>query len=171
MTEPAPVYCINHPGVETSLRCKTCGAPICARCAVLTPTGYSCKTCLRTIQKRFETARWYDFVLGALAAFFLSFLTSLLISFIATFTFFIIWLIVVAAASSISAGIAEVLRFVTGKRRSRALFVTLLVAFILGAVPILLLNLFNWIGLVFQVIYLVVGTPIIYYRLSGIHLR
>ena len=38
----APTYCANHPGVETSLRCNKCGKPICAKCAVRTPTGYRC---------------------------------------------------------------------------------------------------------------------------------
>lgn len=60
----APTYCANHPGVETSLRCNKCGKPICARCAIRTPTGYRCKECVRGQQKIFETAEWYDYALG-----------------------------------------------------------------------------------------------------------
>ena len=57
MIEPnAPVYCANHPGVETSLRCNKCGKPICAKCAIRTPTGYRCKECVRGQQRIFETA-------------------------------------------------------------------------------------------------------------------
>ena len=60
----APVYCANHPGVETSLRCNNCGKPICARCAIHTPTGYRCAECVRGQQKIFNTARWVDYLLG-----------------------------------------------------------------------------------------------------------
>ena len=38
----APTYCANHPTVETTLRCNKCGKPICAKCAIRTPTGYRC---------------------------------------------------------------------------------------------------------------------------------
>ncbi len=48
-----PTYCANHPGVETSLRCNKCGKPICAKCAVRTPTGYRCKECVRGQLKDF----------------------------------------------------------------------------------------------------------------------
>ncbi len=80
MTEPStPVYCANHPGVETSLRCNHCGKPICAKCAVRTPTGYRCRECVRSQQKLFETAVPLDFVLGFFTAAILSFLASLLV--------------------------------------------------------------------------------------------
>ena len=52
----APIYCANHPAVETTLRCNRCGKPICAECAVRTPTGYRCKECVRGQQKIFDTA-------------------------------------------------------------------------------------------------------------------
>jgi hypothetical protein len=64
MTVEAPkMYCANHPNVETSLRCNKCEKPICARCAILTPTGYRCKECVRGQQKVFETAKWLDYPL------------------------------------------------------------------------------------------------------------
>lgn len=40
-----PVYCANHPGVETYLRCGKCDKPICARCRVSTPAGFRCYQC------------------------------------------------------------------------------------------------------------------------------
>src|SRR6187397_2595044 len=41
----APMYCANHPGVETYLRCGKCGKPICAKCRVSTPVGFRCFSC------------------------------------------------------------------------------------------------------------------------------
>jgi hypothetical protein len=40
-----PMYCANHPNVETYLRCGKCGKPICAKCRVRTPVGYRCFEC------------------------------------------------------------------------------------------------------------------------------
>jgi hypothetical protein len=41
----APMYCANHPSVETRLRCGRCGRPICAKCRVSTPAGFRCMQC------------------------------------------------------------------------------------------------------------------------------
>ncbi len=67
-----PLYCVNHPGRETSLRCSVCGAPICTRCAVHTPVGIKCRACIRAQQAVFYTARWYDYPLAGGLAVFLS---------------------------------------------------------------------------------------------------
>ena len=42
--------------------------PICSECAVLTPTGYRCKECVRGQQKVFDTARWIDYPLAIVIA-------------------------------------------------------------------------------------------------------
>lgn len=39
------VPCAQHPSVETYLRCRMCGRPICPRCAVATPEGARCTRC------------------------------------------------------------------------------------------------------------------------------
>ena len=41
------MYCANHPGVETYLRCAKCEKPICAKCRVSTPVGFRCFDCAR----------------------------------------------------------------------------------------------------------------------------
>ena len=46
------------------LRCNRCERPICTECAVLTPTGYRCKECVRGQQKVFDTAKWFDYPLA-----------------------------------------------------------------------------------------------------------
>lgn len=70
--EGKALVCINHPQVKTTLRCNSCGVPICARCAVRTPVGFRCRACIRAQQAIFYTAEWYDYPLAALVALLLS---------------------------------------------------------------------------------------------------
>jgi hypothetical protein len=173
MTEnTTPIYCANHPGVATTLRCNRCGKPICVRCAVRTPTGYRCKECVRGQQKVFITAEWYDYLLGFATAGVLSFLASLLVGLISGVAGFFAWLLVIAAVPTVGVVIAEAVRFVTRRHRARALFLTVVVAVVLGAVPAIVLNLitFSLFGILFQGIFVFVAAPIVYTRLSGIQL-
>ncbi len=43
----APVYCANHPKVETGVSCSSCGKPICPDCMVPAPVGIKCRECAR----------------------------------------------------------------------------------------------------------------------------
>jgi len=164
-------YCANHPGVETTLHCNKCGKPICSRCAVLTPTGYRCKECVRGQQKIFVTAVWYDYLLGFVVAGILSFLASLLAGLVAGIGF-IGWFLIIIGAPSAGAVIAEGVRLATRRHRARALFLTVAAGVVLGALPSILIHLigFNLFGLIFQVIYLILAVPVVYTRLSGIQL-
>ena len=166
-----PVYCANHPGVETSLRCNKCGKPICAKCAIRTPTGYRCKECVRGQLKMFDTALWYDYLLGFVTAVILGFLASLLASLISGLSF-IGWILIIIGAPTAGMIIAEGVRLVTRKHRSRALFITIAAAVVVGALPVILFQLFSlsFFGLIFQGIYLFIATPVVYTRLSGIQL-
>ena len=47
------LYCDNHPGTETRLRCNRCAKPICPKCAVRTPVGYRCEECVRNQQRAY----------------------------------------------------------------------------------------------------------------------
>ena len=167
-----PMYCANHPGVETSLRCKRCGKPICARCAVRTPTGYRCKECVRGQLKIFDTAVWSDYLLGFLTAAILGFLASLLARLVSGLSF-IGWILIIIGAPSAGMVIAEGVRLVTRKHRSRPLFITIAAAVVVGALPVVLIDLItlNVFGLIFQAIYLFIATPVVYTRLSGIQLN
>ena len=168
---PAPVYCANHPGVETSLRCNKCGKPICAKCAVRTPTGYRCKECVRGQQKVFITAEWYDYLLGFGTAGILGFLASLLASLISGLSF-IGWILIVIGAPTAGMVIAEGVRLVTRKHRSRSLFITVAAAVVLSALPIIIIHLLRLdiFTLIFQGIYLFIATPVVYTRLAGIQM-
>jgi len=173
MIEPTtPMYCANHPTVETSLRCNKCGKPICAKCAIRMPTGYRCKECVRGQLRIFDTAVWYDYLLGFLIAGVLGFLASLLASLISRVGF-IGWFLIIIGAPTAGIIIAEGVRLVIRKHRSRALFITIASAVIVGALPVILSQLItlNLFSLIFQGIYLFIATPVVYTRLSGIQLN
>ena len=169
MTET--LFCYVHPTRETALRCNNCERPICAACAVRTPTGYRCKECVRDRQKTFDTAEWYDYALGFIVAAFLSGIGAGLVTLVGSIGFFGL-LIISAGASTVGVVIAEGVRAVNRKRRSRPLFITVAAGVVAVALPVVLFQLFagNIFGIVFQVIYLVIVTPIVYTRLSGIQL-
>jgi hypothetical protein len=171
MTESTTLYCYVHPNRETSLRCNNCNRPICASCAVRTPTGYRCKECVRERQKTFETSEWYDYILGFIVAGALSAVAAFLVTLIGGIGFFG-WIIIFAGAPTAAVMIAEGVRLVTGRRRSRALFITVAAGVVLGALPVILYQVFslNLFGILFQVIYLVIAVPVVYTRLSGIQL-
>src|ERR1051325_6124512 len=165
------LYCYVHPNRETSLRCNNCGRPICAACAIHTPTGYRCKECIKGQQKVFNTSEWYDYVAGFIVAMLLSVVAAFLVTFIGGIGFFG-WFLIAAGAPTAAVAIAEGVRMATGRRRSRPLFMTVAVGMVLGAVPVILYQVLsaNLFGIVFQIIYLVIAVPVVYSRLSGIQL-
>ncbi|RME06029.1 MAG: hypothetical protein D6803_07535, partial [Anaerolineae bacterium] len=130
MTENLTTTCANHPDRPTALRCNRCDKYICSKCAVLTPTGYRCKECVNTQQKVFDTAQWYDYLTGSITAAALAYLAGLIL---VQLSFFVLILGPMAGVA-----IAEAVRFVIRRRRSRRLFITLAAATALGALPHLL---------------------------------
>jgi hypothetical protein len=165
MTET--LFCYVHPTRETALRCNNCERPICASCAMRTPTGYRCRECVKGQQKVFDTSEWQDYLFGFLTAAVLSLLASLLVTLVGGFGIFALFIISIGG-STVGVGIAEAVRLVTRKRRSRSLFMTVAAGMI--ALPVIvfqLLGLDVW-RLIAQAIYLVVATPVMYSRLSGL---
>jgi hypothetical protein len=165
MTEAPPkMYCANHPNIETTLRCNKCEKPICARCAILTPTGYRCKECVRGQQKVFETALWVDYPIIFVVVAILAYLISL-VAF--RLGFFIILLAPIAGGV-----IAEIARLVTRHRRSKRLFILAAVAAVVGCIPLALQFLLNFslLGFVWHAAYTVLMTSALYTRLAGIRI-
>lgn len=165
------LYCENHPNVETTLRCNRCEKPICAKCAVLTETGYRCTDCVRSQQKTFNTATWFDYLLAIGLAAILAYIGSLITSRIGFFTIF------VAPIAGIV--IAEAIRFAIRRRRSKRLFQVTAVATAFGGLFPVLSILFltglsvGFAGLfyfIWPVVYTVLVTSTVYYRLAGIQL-
>lgn len=158
------LFCANHPNTPTSLRCNRCEKPICPQCAVLTPTGYRCKECVRGQQKVFETAISVDyFVIFAIVGV-LSFLGSLLAY---RLGFFVIFL-----APLYGGIIAEVARSATRKRRAKRLYQLAVIAAVLGVLPMLVSVLANMriTAIIWEGVYLVLMTSSLHYRLSGIRI-
>lgn len=169
-----PMFCYVHPQRETLLRCNRCERPICQSCAVLTPTGYRCKECVRGQQKVFETARWWDYPITFITAGVLSYFGSLIAG---LFGFFTILLAPVAGMI-----IAEAVRFVVRRRRSKLIPIVAVVATVLGGlfVPLAsmvfaLLNFYvdaagGLIGLLWPAVYVTLAASTVYYRLKGIRI-
>jgi hypothetical protein len=166
-------YCYVHPDRETMLRCNRCDRPICTACAVLTPTGYRCKQCVRGQLKVFDTAQWIDYPLAILIAGALAFFGSLAAQVLGFFTIFI--------APVVGVIIAEAVRWAVRKRRSRLLFQLAAGGALLGALPLLLIDLigvlfsggggFSLFRLIWPAVYAFLVVSTTYYRLSGIQLR
>jgi len=164
-------FCYNHPDRETLLRCNRCERPICTACAVLTPTGYRCKECVRGQNKVFETARGLDYPVVIVIALVLSVIGSYIASMLGFFTIFI--------APVAGVIIAEAIRWATRKRRSRALFRTATIFAALGGLWLPLMHLINLLagvnfdlmGLVWSSVYVILATSSVYYRLTGIQIR
>ena len=165
------LYCYVHPNRETSLRCNNCNRPICAACAVRTPIGYRCRECVKSHQRTFDTSEWYDYILGFVVAGVLSAIASFLVTLVGGIGF-IGWFLIAAGAPTAAVAIAEGVRLVTRRRRSRPLFITVAIGVVLGAVPVILFQALTlqFFGILFQVIYLIIAVPVVYSRLSGIQL-
>lgn len=172
-TTETTLYCYNHPDRETMLRCNRCGRPICTACAVLTPTGYRCKECVRGQLKTFDTAQWFDYPLSFLIAGIIAYLGAMIASRLGFFTIFI--------APIIGVFIAEAVRWVVRKRRSKLLWRIAAAGVVIGGGLPVLFNLLlvlivgggniSLFALLWPAIYLFLATSTAYYRMSGIQIR
>lgn len=165
-------YCVNHPQTPTGLRCNKCGQPICVKCAVRTPVGYRCRSCVSAQQQIFETALWYDYVIAAVVAAVLGGLAGALL---VNMQFFVFFLAPVAGGLT-----AEVVRAAVRRRRGRRLALAAAGGFVLGCLPLLFMPLFylllgagirGLLGLLWPGVYMVVAASTLYARLRGIDLR
>lgn len=170
MTEQTtPLYCYVHPDRETSLRCNRCERPICVQCAVRTPTGYRCRECVRGQQKIFNTAEWYDYIIGFSLTAILSLIASVILFVISGFIGFFMWFISFAVAGAAGVFIANLTQAALRKRRSKQLFWLVAAGVVVGALPVILFLVFtgNFFSIVWQAIYLFTAAPTVYARLSG----
>ena len=177
MTDDSILFCYVHPDRETLLRCNKCERPICTQCAVLTPTGYRCKECIRSQQKTFETAQSSDLVIAPILAAIIAMIGSFFSRYLGFFTIFL--------APFIGLVIVEVSRWVTQKRRSILLTRLITGAALLGSLPLLMisilrllsffqagagLSLVGLLPLIWQAAYTFLVASSVYYRLAGIRI-
>ncbi len=172
MTETIATTCYVHPGRETTLRCKRCERYICTSCAVGTPTGYMCKECVNERKKTFDTAVWYDYLVGFGVTFILSMIASILVGIASMFIGFYILFIGAGVAGGAGVFIANIAVRVTQKRRSRPLFLSCAAGVAVGALPAGIAMVFfgGGFSLIAIILYAVIVTPIVYSRLAGIQL-
>ncbi len=172
MTEASLIVCKNHPDRETGLRCNRCNDPICSECAIQTPTGYRCPECLRGQQKVFDTTKPQDFIIAFGAATILSYIAALITTRIGFFTIFL--------APFAGTLIAEAVRRLTAKRRSKRLYQTTIAGIVVGALPFLLIPILfiflgrgfgALIGVLWPGLYIFLASSAAYYRMSGIQLK
>ena len=170
MTEETnTLYCYVHPNRETGLRCNRCERPICAQCAIHTPTGYRCKECVRQQQQIFNTAEWYDYFIGFGVAAVLSLIASIILLVISGFIGFFMWFVSFAIAGAAGAFIANITQSALRKRRSKQLFWLTAAGVVAGAIPVILFLLFtgSFFSIIWQGIYIVTAAPTVYARISG----
>lgn len=163
-TDLPKIYCANHPNVETTLRCNNCEKPICPKCAVLTPTGYRCKECVRGQQKTFNTAVWIDYPLIFIVVAILAYIGNILAL---RLGFFVILLAPIAGGI-----IAEAARLVTRRRRSKQLYLVGVAGAVIGILPLTFQLLFhiNLFGVIYQAVYAFLMISAFYTRLAGIRI-
>ena len=126
MTENEVLHCVNHPNVETRLRCNKCGAPICPRCAVQTPVGFRCPQCVRSQQAVFYTATPLDYIVAAVV--------GLVASTVAAFIMGQLGIFLALLLGPVAGGvIAEVIRWVTRRRRGRWMWLVVSGCIVAGA--------------------------------------
>ena len=137
-----PLHCVNHPQVETYLRCNKCRQPICPKCAVQTPVGYRCRDCINTQQKVF----YADFspvhyVIAAAVALPLALVAGWIVPNLG-------WFAIVLGPFA-GGGIAEAARWAIQRRRGPYTWLVVCACIVVGALPGLLLTLFAFAGSVF----------------------
>ncbi len=121
-----PLYCVNHPKIETRLRCNRCGNPICPKCAVRTPVGFRCKQCIKGQQAVFYSATPVDYFIAVVIGLVVSIIAAFIISAVGIFfTFFL--------APAAGGVIAEVVRWATGRRRGRWMWLVVSACIVMGA--------------------------------------
>jgi len=131
-----PLYCINHPKVETYLRCNRCGAPICPRCAVRTEVGYRCRTCISRQQQVFYADfRPVYYLVAVLVALPLG-LAGLVIPLLGWFVIFL--------GPLMGLVVAEAVRWATSRRRGPYTWLVAAACVLLGGLPRLVLDLSWW---------------------------
>lgn len=145
------LYCVNHPNVETMLRCNRCGRPVCTRCVKQTPVGYRCKQCLGQQQAIFYTGGALDYVLAGVISLVLGAIASYLITLAG------LWFIALILGPTLGIGIAEAVRFAVRRRRSRYLWAVTAGGIVVGALPALVVSLFSIWSLVTLGLFLVLA--------------
>jgi uncharacterized membrane protein YecN with MAPEG domain len=151
-----PTFCVNHPRVETNLRCNKCDNPICVRCAKLTPVGYRCQQCLRQQQAVFYTGLPVDYIIVFIVSLAVAAGGAYLVSLLG---FFLLALFISPTAGALAADLAW---RAVGQRRSHHLWVAACAGIAVATISVLTYRPYDMISLG---IYLVLAVSAAYGRL------
>ena len=119
------LYCYNHPATATSLRCNRCNRPICAKCAVRTPTGYRCRSCVRQQQDIFFNATPVDYAVAIVVSLVVGYIGQKVVPQLGFFIIFI--------GPAIGGIAGEVIFRLSRKRRGRYIWAVAVGALAIGA--------------------------------------
>lgn len=134
-------FCVNHPTVETGLRCNRCGNPICVRCAVHTPVGYRCRDCIKEQRATFYTGLPVDYIIAVVVSIPLAvagaFITAVL-------GYFLFAIFIGPAAGAL---VADLTWRAVGRRRSHYLWLVVSASIVVAAFAVAVF----WIGYLFNI--------------------
>jgi len=148
------LYCINHPQRETTLRCNSCGAPICVRCARRTPVGFRCKACIDAQQSVFYNSRWYDYLVAGVVSLIMSVVAAGMVAWGGRGGWAGWWF--AGIVSPIAGGIiGGAVHWAIGRRRGRWIWLVVAACIVVGALAMLVMMPSSFIALI---IYCVLAT-------------
>lgn len=115
---------------EPVLRCNRCNTPITPQTAILTPTGYRCKACVRGQQRAFDSSQATDPIIAFFVAAIVAFAGSWLVA--------PLGFIIILVATGLGLLIYRVNGVVLKRRRGKRIDFAVLFGAIVGASPLLI---------------------------------
>ncbi|OGO20625.1 MAG: hypothetical protein A2144_03035 [Chloroflexi bacterium RBG_16_50_9] len=141
--------CVNHPEIETNLRCGKCGQPICPKCMVTTPVGARCPKCAKLYQLptyRVSTIFYFRAIVTALGV---AVITGIIWGAISIFIPFFYLNLVLAAGTGYAIG--EITGLSVNRKRGRGLAAIAGIAVIISY----LVNILIFGGLPFNLLHII----------------
>lgn len=128
------LYCANHPGRETLLRCNKCGKPICPECSVRHPVGLRCQECAQLRRLPIYEVAPRHYVLGLTAGLAAAMLAGLAFTLVRgiVFGFFFGFFLLLLAGPAAGGFVAQAMNRATGYRKGTGLAVMAALAIALG---------------------------------------
>lgn len=114
-----PLTCYRHPQRATSLRCYSCGKPICTQCAIKTPVGYRCPDCIREAEDTFFNAKPTDYLIALAVSLPLSLVAGFILMQVSGGFYFILLILLIGGA--VGGFIGRMTKRAVGRRRGRYL--------------------------------------------------
>ncbi len=135
------MYCVNHPKVETYLRCNKCGQAMCSKCAVQTPVGYRCRNCISNQQQVFYS----DF---SPTHYLIAVTLALPLAPVAGWIIPSLGWYAIVLGPVVGGGIAEAARWAIRRRHGPYTWMLVCGCIVVGSLPWLLMSLLSLVGFI-----------------------